>query len=108
VGAPRYLLLSYDRQAEFDCEQDYDETWAVCEDADDLFADPPPPRRDIYELLGCAPHGELLSTALTRARAEGSAPLGALNLEILDKSGTAVGEWHLEDVRVLGDRPRAP
>jgi RNAse (barnase) inhibitor barstar len=107
VGEPKYLLLSYDRQAEFEGEQDYEETWALCEDAADLFADPPPPVRDTYELLGCVPEGELLPAALTRARAEGSAPLGALTLEILDKAGTAVGEWDLEDVRVLGDRPCA-
>jgi hypothetical protein len=33
----------------------------------------------------------------------GSAP----SLEILDKSGTAAGEWYPDDVRVLGDRPCA-
>lgn len=106
MGAPKYVLLSYDREAEFEGQDGYEETWALCEDAADLFADPPPPTRETYELLGCAPEGAL-RTALTRARAEGSAPLGSLTLEILDKSGTAVGEWHLEDVRVLGDRPCA-
>ncbi|MEV0639269.1 barstar family protein [Streptomyces sp. NPDC050619] len=104
MGEPKYLLLSYDRQAEFEGEDGYEETWALCEDAADLFADPPAPTRGTYELLGCAPDGEL-RTALTRARAAGSAPLGLLTLEILDKSGTAVGEWYLEDVRVLEDRP---
>ncbi|MCT9083093.1 barstar family protein [Streptomyces fulvoviolaceus] len=106
MGAPKYVLLSYDREAEFEGQDGYEETWALCEDAGDLFADPPPPTPETYELLGCAPEGEL-RTALTRARAEGSAPLGSLTLEILDKSGTAVGEWYLEDVRVLGDRPCA-
>ncbi|MFI9175372.1 barstar family protein [Streptomyces lincolnensis] len=103
MGKPKYLLLSYDRRAEYEGEEGYEETWALCQDAADLFADPPPPTRGTYELLGCAPEGRL-SAALAGARAEGSAPLGILTLEILDKSGTAVGEWYLEDVRVLGDR----
>ncbi|MGW0334418.1 barstar family protein [Streptomyces sp. NPDC003011] len=107
MGKPTYLLLSYDRQAEFEGEEDHEETWALCEDADDLFADQRPPGRNLYELLGCAPGGEPLSTALTRARTEGSAPLGALTVQILTVSGTTVGEWYLEDVRVLGDRPCA-
>jgi RNAse (barnase) inhibitor barstar len=106
VGAPKYVLLSYDRQAEFEGEEGYDETWAWCEDAEDLFADPPPPLREVYDLLGCAPEGRLRS-ALTRARAEGPVPLGSLTLEILDRTGAAVGEWHLEEVRLLGDRPCA-
>ena len=54
MGAPKYVLLSYDREAEFEGEEGYEETWALCEDAEDLFADPPPPLRDVYELLGCA------------------------------------------------------
>ena len=103
MGAPKYVLLAYDQADAYDRESGYEDTWALCEDADDLFADPLPPRRETYELLGCAPEGEL-RTALTRARAAGSAPLGSLTLEILDKSGTAVGEWYLEEVRVLGDR----
>lgn len=103
MGAPKYVLLSYDRQAEFEGE-DHEETWALCEDVADLFADPPPPVRETYELLGCTPQGEL-GRALTDPRARGSAPLGELTLEILDKAGAAVGEWYLEDVRVLGARP---
>ena len=106
MGEPKYALLSYDDRSEREGEEGYEETWALCQDADDLFADPPPPRPDLYELLGCTPQGEL-SAALVRARAEGSAPLGDLTLAMLDKSGTAVGEWCLEDVRVLGDRPCA-
>jgi RNAse (barnase) inhibitor barstar len=106
VGTPKYALLSYDQEAEFEGEKGYEETWALCQDAADLFADPPPPVRRTYELLGCAPEGEL-RTALAHARADGSALLGPLTLEILTKSGTAVGEWHLEDVRVLDDRPCA-
>lgn len=100
MGAPKYVLLSYDG------EEGTDETWALCEDAADLFADPPPPARKTYELLGCAPEGALRE-ALAHARATGSAPLGQLTLEILDKAGTVAGEWFLEDVRVLGDRPGA-
>ncbi|MFD3499087.1 hypothetical protein ACFWWT_06855 [Streptomyces sp. NPDC058676] len=80
MGEPKYLLLSYDGQAEFEGEEGYEETWALCQDADDLFADPPPPRRAVYELLGCAPE-DRLTAALVRARAEGSAQLGALTPE---------------------------
>lgn len=65
---PRDVLLSYDAEAEFDGEDGYEETWALCADAEGLFGDPPPPARGTYELLGCAPEGEL-STALARARA---------------------------------------
>jgi RNAse (barnase) inhibitor barstar len=106
VGAPQYLLLSYDEGAESTGEHGYEETWALCEDAADLFADPPPPVRETYELLGCAPEGEL-RTALARARADGSAPLGRLTLEPLDKTDWGEAEWWLEDVRVVGDRPCA-
>lgn len=104
MGAPKYVLLSYDRQVEFEGHEGYEATWALCEDVTDLFADPPPPVRKTYELLGCAPEGALRE-ALTQARATGSAPLGELILEILDKNGMVGGEWYLEDVRVLGDRP---
>lgn len=55
MGAPKYVLLSYDEGAESTGEHGYEETWALCEDAADLFADPPPPIRETYELLGCAP-----------------------------------------------------
>lgn len=106
MGAPKYVLLSYDEGAESTGEHGHEQTWALCEDADDLFADPPPPARETYELLGCAPEGELRA-ALARARADGSAPLGLLTLETLDKSGRGEGEWWLEDVRVVGDRPCA-
>ncbi|WP_328680177.1 barstar family protein [Streptomyces sp. NBC_00343] len=106
MGAPKYVLLSYDEGAESTGEHGYEETWALCQDAADLFADPPPPTRGTYELLGCAPEGDLL-TALARARADGSAPLGPLTLETLDKAGGGEGEWRLEDVRVVADRPCA-
>lgn len=103
---PKYLLLSYDAEAEFKGEDGYEETWASCADAEGLFGDPPRPARGTYELLGCALEGEL-STALTRARAEGSAPLGLLTLEVLDKTGEFVVEWELDDARVIDDRPCA-
>nr|WSY52556.1 barstar family protein [Streptomyces sp. NBC_00886] len=106
MGAPKYVLLSYDDGAESTGEYGYEQTWALCEDADDLFADPPPPTRETYELLGCAPEGALRA-ALARARVDGSAPLGLLTLEALDKAGRGEGEWWLEDVRVVGDRPCA-
>ncbi|MGQ4435688.1 barstar family protein [Streptomyces sp. SAS_260] len=106
MGAPKYVLLSHDEGAETDGEDGYEQTWALCQDADDLFADPPPPVRETYELLGCTPEGAL-RTALARARADGPAPLGRLTLETLDKRGGGVGEWWLEDVHVLGDRPCA-
>ncbi|MEU9174177.1 barstar family protein [Streptomyces sp. NPDC048420] len=104
MGAPKYVLLSCDQESEPEGEEGHEETWALCEDVTDLFADPPPPVRETYELLGCVPEG-VLDEALAHALPTGSAPLGALTLEILDKAGTAVGEWYLEDVRVLGDRP---
>ncbi|MDI3419624.1 hypothetical protein [Streptomyces luteolus] len=45
-----------------------------------------------------------LSAAVDLARAEGSAPIGPLTLELLDKAGRSVGEWCLQDVRILGAR----
>ncbi|MFS8203946.1 barstar family protein [Streptomyces sp. CWNU-52B] len=99
---PKYTLTAYD--ADEDAQDD--EVWALCADAETLFGDPPAPTRGTYELIGCAPEGTL-DTALTRARADGSAPLGTLVLEILDKDGGRVEEWSLEDARVLGDRPCA-
>ncbi|MGW6009008.1 barstar family protein [Streptomyces sp. NPDC055210] len=97
---PKYALTAYDADAEDD------EIWALCADAEHVFGDPPAPARGTYELLGCVPGGEL-DKALLRARADGSAPLGTLVLEILDKDGERVEAWSLEDVRVLGDRPCA-
>ncbi|MFI6340890.1 barstar family protein [Streptomyces sp. NPDC050535] len=103
---PKYLLLSYDTQTAFNAENGYGETWGSCAEAEGLFSDPPHPERGTYELLGCAPEGDL-RTALTRARAEGSAPLGLLTLEVLDKKGDCVVEWELDDARVIDDRPCA-
>ncbi|WP_200300691.1 barstar family protein [Streptomyces adelaidensis] len=100
---PKYVLLSYDAEAEYSGEDGHEETWAHCTDTENLFGDPFPPPRGMYELLGCAPEGDL-RTALTRARADGSAPLGFLVLEILGARGERVYEWYLEDVRVLGHR----
>ncbi|MEU8864506.1 barstar family protein [Streptomyces umbrinus] len=97
---PKYALAAYS------AEDEIDEIWALCAEAENLFGDPQPPARGTYELIGCAPEGEL-SKVLTRAREDGSAPVGTLTLEILDKEGAQVEEWFLEDVRVLGDRPCA-
>ncbi|MET7598905.1 barstar family protein [Streptomyces sp. NPDC004082] len=101
---PKYALVAYDQDAEYEAENR--ETWALCAEAEDLCADPPAPTRARYTLLGCGPEGRL-RTALTRSRAEGSAPVGVLVLTILDGRGEPVEEWALEDVRVLGDRPCA-
>ncbi|MFC8200316.1 barstar family protein [Streptomyces sp. NPDC057298] len=90
----------------YDADAEDDETWALCADAENLFGDPPAPARGTFELIGCAPEGTLREV-LARARADGSAPLGTLALEILDKQGERIEEWSLEDVRVLGDRPCA-
>ncbi|MGH4032564.1 barstar family protein [Actinomycetota bacterium Odt1-20B] len=95
---PKYALAAYDAE-----DLQHDDIWALCEDAEALFADPPPRARARYELLGCIPQGEL-AAAVEAALADGSAPLGFLALEILDKAHTGVGEWYLEDVRVLGAR----
>ncbi|MDI3407641.1 barstar family protein [Streptomyces cavernicola] len=98
MDRPRYALVAYDAW-----EQEYGATWALCGDVEGLFADPPPPVRERYELLGCAPEGEL-SAAVALACSEGSAPIGPLTLELLDKAGRSVGEWCLQDVRILGAR----
>ncbi|MFF2844869.1 barstar family protein [Streptomyces sp. NPDC058001] len=103
---PRYALVSYDAAELTDGEPGYDEVWALCADADDLFVNPRLRARERYELLGCAVEGAL-RTALDRARTEGSAPLGVLVMKALDKNGHHVDEWCLEDVRLLGDRPCA-
>lgn len=46
VEPPRYVLLSYDAEAEFNGEDGYEETWAMCADAEGLFGDPPLPRAE--------------------------------------------------------------
>ncbi|MFD5077480.1 barstar family protein [Streptomyces sp. NPDC058371] len=103
---PKYALVAYAREAAFNDALEHPDTWALCTDTEDLCADPPPPARGTYALLGCEPEGGLC-IALTRARSDGSAPLGRLGLEILDKWGRQSGDWFLEDVRVLGDLPCA-
>ncbi|MEV7285504.1 barstar family protein [Streptomyces sp. NPDC093252] len=103
---PKYALLSCDRRAEYEGEPGYEEPWGTCTDVTGLLAKAPTPSRETYTLLGSAPDGPLRE-AVARARTDGSAPLGALTLEILDRRGRAVGEWWLEDVRVLTARPCA-
>ncbi|MHA5050130.1 barstar family protein [Streptomyces sp. SD15] len=102
MQSPKYAVEAYSSRGFGDS------IWALCKDAaDELFADPLPPARVRYELLGCAPQSEL-AAALERARVDGSAPLGGLVLRALDAAHTPVGEeWPLENARVLGDRPCA-
>ncbi|MFJ2831962.1 barstar family protein [Streptomyces sp. NPDC087263] len=106
MESPKYLLVSYDTEADFNGDDGYAEAWSSCAEAEGLFSDPPRPERGTYELLGCALEGEL-RTAFTRARADGSAPLGLLVLEVLDKKGECLVEWELDDARVIDDRPCA-
>lgn len=56
-------------------EQEYGETWADHDALEGLFADPPPPARERYELLGCAPEEEFRS-AVARAHSDGPAHSG--------------------------------
>ncbi|MER5179679.1 barstar family protein [Streptomyces sp. NPDC002896] len=98
MQSPKYALAAYDAE-----KPEHDQIWALCAEAEDLFADPPPPERVHFELLSCAPEGQL-GAALAQARSEGSAPLGLLVLEIIDEAGNRVDELCLEDVRILGDR----
>ncbi|MGW3950042.1 barstar family protein [Streptomyces sp. NPDC004752] len=100
MGAPRYAVMVDDDEGEVQ------ETVALCEDAEDLCADEPELDRGIYELLGCAPEGGFAVT-LAHARATGSAPVGLLVLEVLDRRGDGFGRHYLSDVRVLDDRPCA-
>ncbi|MEU3980185.1 barstar family protein [Streptomyces sp. NPDC026672] len=100
MGAPEYAVTAYGTGP-----ADH-EPWALCESARNLFADPPAPARAVYELLGCAPEGSLRA-ALARARTTGSAPLGTLVLEPFDDRYEWAGEWYLEGVRIIGDRPAA-
>ncbi|MCX5376540.1 barstar family protein [Streptomyces sp. NBC_00091] len=74
--------------------QSGEQLWARCEEAVDLFAEPPAPVRRRYELLGCTLEAEL------------QAALGFLVLTPLDEQGEPMGrwEWYLEDARVLATR----
>ncbi|WP_326842560.1 barstar family protein [Streptomyces sp. NBC_01558] len=105
---PKYRLVPYEAEAAPCGTEAPGEPWALCADAEGLFGAPPPPSRRTYELLGCAPQGDLRK-ALPHARARRTAPLGTLRLESLDRTGERADSWTwcLEDVRVLGDRPRA-
>ncbi|MFE2701475.1 barstar family protein [Streptomyces mirabilis] len=99
---PKYAVAAYSNRGVGES------IWALRKDAtDELYADPLPPSRVRYDLLGCAPQGELAG-AVERARTTGSAPLGGLSVRTLDATHTPVGEeWPLEYARVLGDRPCA-
>ncbi|MET8295543.1 hypothetical protein ABZW02_15935 [Streptomyces sp. NPDC005180] len=85
----RYALRGEDE------DHEEEQLWALCEEAENLFADPPEPLRRRYELLGCAVEGEL------------PAALGFLAVKPLGKDGEALWEWYLEDARVLTTRPCA-
>ncbi|MFF5702538.1 hypothetical protein ACFY7H_08550 [Streptomyces sp. NPDC012794] len=76
-------------------EDRYEERlWALCEEAENLFAEPPAPVRRRYELRGFTAETEL------------PAALGFLVLTPLqDRGGTPAREWYLEDARVLATRP---
>ncbi|MEU8432049.1 hypothetical protein AB0F18_03920 [Streptomyces sp. NPDC029216] len=87
--AARYALWGEDE------DHEEEQLWALCEEAEHLFADPPEPPRRRYELLGCAFEAELPSA------------LGFLVLKPLDKNGEPLWEWYLEDARVLATRPCA-
>ncbi|MFJ8214460.1 hypothetical protein [Streptomyces sp. NPDC096033] len=89
TAAARFALRGEDE------DHEEEQLWALCEEAENLFADPPEPPRRRYELLGCAFEGELPSA------------LGFLVLKPLDKHGTPLWEWYLEDARVLSSRPCA-
>lgn len=78
-----------------DEDHEEEQLWALCEEAENLFADPPEPTRRHYELLGCAFEGEPPSA------------LGFLTLKPLDQHGDPLWEWDLEDARVLATRPCA-
>ncbi|MGT2529873.1 barstar family protein [Streptomyces nojiriensis] len=75
-----------------DEDHEDEQLWALCEAAENLFADPPAPVRRRYELLGCTFEGDVPSA------------LGFLVLTLLDKNGKACGEWYLEDTCVLATR----
>ncbi|KJY40059.1 barstar family protein [Streptomyces katrae] len=89
TAAARFALRGEDE------DHEEEQLWALCEEAENLFADPPEQPRRHYELLGCAFEGELPSA------------LGFLVLKPLDKHGTPLWEWYLEDARVLSSRPCA-
>ena len=87
---PKYAVAAYSNRGVGES------IWALCKDAtDELYVDPLPPPRVRYQLLGCAPRGELAG-AMERARTTGSAPLGGLLVRTLDdthpgRGGVATG-----------------
>ncbi|EFL16926.1 barstar family protein [Streptomyces sp. C] len=77
-----------------DDDHEDEQLWALCEDAENLFADPPEPLRRRYELRGFTAETEL------------PAALGFLVLQPLHEHGAPTREWYLEDARVLATRAR--
>ncbi|MFE2328425.1 barstar family protein [Streptomyces sp. NPDC059385] len=79
-----------------DEDHEDEQLWALCEAAENLFADRPAPTRRRYELLGCELEGTFANG------------LGFLAVTALDQHGEGHWDgWYLADVRVLGTRPCA-
>ncbi|HET6856073.1 MAG TPA: hypothetical protein VFH94_03125, partial [Streptomyces sp.] len=93
---------------ESDDEDQPEETLALCAEAEGYYVDRPPPARDLYELRGCAPEGEL-ARAAAQAQKDGTAPLDLLTVRALDQNGRPVEPdwemWCLGHARVLTVRP---
>ncbi|MDK9496821.1 barstar family protein [Streptomyces katrae] len=77
-----------------DEDHEDEQLWALCEDAEGLFADPPEPVRRRYELRGFTAEAEL------------PAALGFLVVQPLHEHGAPTREWYLEGARVLTARAR--
>ncbi|UQX02474.1 barstar family protein [Streptomyces sp. RerS4] len=77
-----------------DDDHEREQLWALCEEAEHLFADPPPPVRRLYELRDC----------VFETPTPVPAALGFLVLKSLDEDGEALGEWYLEDARIIAER----
>jgi hypothetical protein len=102
VQLPPYALIEYDVN-----EPELPPVWALCHDAEGLFADRPLPVRERYELLGCAPERDLLN-AVVQARSEGPAPLCFLALERMCASWGTVPVPVISPSRMCRSRrPRA-
>ncbi|GAA3378052.1 barstar family protein [Streptomyces racemochromogenes] len=77
-----------------DDDHEDEQLWALCEDAENLFADPPEPVRRRYELRGFTAEHEM------------PAALGFLVVKPLHEDGAPTREWYLELARVLTTRAR--
>lgn len=77
-----------------DDDHEEEQLWALCEDAENLFADPPEPVRRRYELRGFTAEDEI------------PAALGFLVVRPLHEHGAPTREWYLEGARALTTRAR--